>query len=193
ILFVDAGGKPDPDHPLIVWNQLGGDEFGATRAVSAADRGFNPPFSRNAPLSVPPRFVDEANLDFHLSPSSPLLDAGLPIADALWGGTTGGVDLGAFGLSAAAPSAMGERTLEAALKEVRTRANLPHARVLEAALLRGLDEDEAAAAVVARPAAAGPGDLMQRFERVRQGAPDPALWESLGSQPDKVLEMADSY
>ena len=37
------------------------------------------------------------------------------------------------------------------------------------------------------------GDLMARFERVRQGTPDPALWDLLAANPERLLELADLY
>ena len=81
----------------------------------------------------------------------------------------------------------------AAVKAVRTRAGMPHAQALEAALLRAAFDDAAAAAVLARMGPPAAGDLMARYERVRQGTPDPALWDVLAANPDGFLELADLY
>jgi tetratricopeptide (TPR) repeat protein len=167
-----------------------------------ADRSYDPVFSRNKAVSVVPRFVDEANLDFHLSAGSPLLDAGIAIADAEWGSTEGPADLGAFGIavsnSASGPADAGmERAragdYEAAVKAVRARANMPHAPAMEAALLRAALDDAGAAAVLARMGSPSAGDLVARYERVRQGTTDPALWDLLAANPERLLEMADMY
>uniref|UniRef100_Q02B52 Tetratricopeptide TPR_2 repeat protein n=1 Tax=Solibacter usitatus (strain Ellin6076) TaxID=234267 RepID=Q02B52_SOLUE len=196
-LFVDGTGKPQPEHPLVIWNQLAAGAFETTRPIGGADRTYDPPFSRNRSLSVPPQFVDEANLDFHLAPGSPLVAAGLPLANLLWGSSTGAVDLGAFGLNV---TTMSDWPTDAAMERARagdyeaalTIAKPPSA-ALEAALLRASDDDGGAAAALARIGAPAPEDLMARFERARQGTADPALWGALAAAPDRTLEMADLY
>ncbi|MCX6628814.1 MAG: tetratricopeptide repeat protein, partial [Candidatus Solibacter sp.] len=202
ILSVDAAGKAQPERASIIWNQLGGGAYEYAKSVAAADQGYGPTFSRNKAVSVVPWFVDEANLDFHLSAGSPLLDAGIAIADAEWGSSAGSVDLGAFGIAVSnAPSGPADAGMEraragdyaAAAKAVRTRANMPHALPMEAALLRAAFDDAGAAAVLARMGAPAAGDLMARYERVRQGTTDPALWDLLAANPERVLEMADLY
>jgi tetratricopeptide (TPR) repeat protein len=180
ILSVDAAGKPQPERAFIVWNQLGGGAYENAKSVTVADRSYEPTFSRNKPVSVIPRFVDEANLDFHLSAGSPLLATGLAITGAEWGSTQGQADLGAFGI-AIANSAPG------------ARVNMPRPPAIEAALLRAAFDDAGAAAALARMGAPGAGDLMGRYERVRQGTPDPALWDLLAANPERLLEMADLY
>jgi hypothetical protein len=202
LLYVDGAGKPQPEHPMVIWNQLGGGAFEAPKSVSAADRAYDPPFAGNRKLAAIPQFADEANADFHLSAASPLVGGGLPIANISWGSSTGAVDLGAFGMNVSKSSpwpadAMMERgragDYEAALKGLRTKANLPNAAPLEAALLRASDDDAGAAAVLARMGSPAVADLVARFERVRQGNADTALWEALAAAPDRALEMADLY
>jgi tetratricopeptide (TPR) repeat protein len=200
ILSVDTAGKPQPERAFIVWNQLGGGAYEAMKSIDAADRGYSPVFSRNK--TVVPRFVDEANLDFHLSAGSPLLDAGIAIVDADWGSTVGPADLGAFGIAispaASMPtgpamhSAMTGDYLAAA-QAVRARPDMPHALALEAALWREAFDDAGAARVLARMGTPGAGDLMARYERVRQGTGDPALWDLLAANPERLLGMADLY
>ena len=34
---------------------------------------------------------------------------------------------------------------------------------------------------------------MARYERVRQGTADPALWDLLAANPERLLELADLY
>jgi tetratricopeptide (TPR) repeat protein len=202
ILSVDAAGKPQPERAFIMWNQLGGGTYETLKSIAVADRSYNPSFSRNRAVSVVPRFVDEAKLDFHLSAGSPLLDAGIAIADAEWGSTVGPVDLGAFGIAASnavsGPADPGMEQAqagdyEAAAKAVRERANMPHALPMEAALLRAAFDDAGAAAVLARIGSPSAGDLVARYERVRQGTTDPALWDLLAANPERLLEMADTY
>ena len=190
-LAADGAGKVQPEKPVVVWNQLGGGQFEPPRPVAAADRSYAPVFNRNRPLSVAPAFVDEANFDFHLSAASPLIEGGLPVTDTRYGSSTGAVDLGAFGMRLSPgfqPPARPDD--EAALKALRL-ARPEHARPLEAALLRALDRDEAAAVLMKTPAAAD--DWMARYERIQQGASDPALWDALAAQPERLLTMADAY
>ena len=202
ILSLDAMGNPQPERAFIVWNQLGGGAYEAMKSIGAADRGYSPVFSRNRTLSVVPRFVDEANFDFHLSASSPLLDAGIAIADAEWGSIVGPVDLGAFGIAispaVSVPAASGmESALSgdylAAVQAVRAHPEMPHALALEAALLRAAFDEAGAAGVLARIGTPSAGDLMARYERVRQGTGDPALWDLMAANPERLLEMADLY
>jgi tetratricopeptide (TPR) repeat protein len=202
VLSVDAAGKPQPERAFIMWNQLGGGAYEIMKSIGAADRSYSPVFSRNRTLTVVPRFVDEANLDFHLSAGSPLLDGGIAIADAEWGSSVGPVDLGAFGIAVADAAAMpaGSGTenaragdYEAAVQAVRARPGMPHALAMEAALLRAAFDDAGAAAVLARIGTPSASDLMARYERVRQGTEDPALWDLLAANPERLLEMADLY
>ncbi len=202
ILAVDAAGRPQPDRPLIQWNLLGGGAFEETKTLAAVEKAYRPQFSRNVERSVIPRFVDEAHLDFHLAADSPLLGTGLGIADERWGSTVGTVDLGAYGAAvskaAYAPTETGMELGRAgefarAVKALRARSGVPHALALEAALLRADDDDEGAAKVLARMGTVAPQDLMGRFERFRQGAIDAALWETLATDAEANLEIADLY
>jgi tetratricopeptide (TPR) repeat protein len=202
ILSVDRAGKPQPERAFVVWNQLGGGPYESAKSIATADRSYNPVFSRNQALSVVPRFVDEANLDFRLSAGSPLLDAGIAIADAEWGATVGPVDLGAFGIAVSSAAAMPADSAmdsaragdyQAAVQAVRARPGMPNAQAVEAALLRAAFDDEGAARVLAGMGTPGAGDLMARYERVRQGIGDPALWDLLAANPERLLEMADLY
>jgi tetratricopeptide (TPR) repeat protein len=200
ILAVNATGLPQPDRAVIGWNELAAGTYDP-KPVAVADRSYGPVFTRNKELSVIPRFVDEAKRDFHLSAGSPLLDAGIAIVDAGWGSTAGPADLGAYGIvvSNAAPPA--DRGMEraragdyaAAIRAVREHANMPHAAAIAAALERAAYDDAAAAEVLGRMAPPGGGDLVERYERVRQGALDPALWDLLAANPERLLEMADLY
>jgi hypothetical protein len=78
---------------------------------------------------------------------------------------------------------------EAALRALRA-AKPAHARALEAALLRALDRDDAAAEAMK---GAMTEDWLERFERVQQGGTDAGLWDALAAQPERILEMADAY
>ncbi len=202
VLFVDTAGKPQPDRPIVIWNQLGGGTFEAAKSIAAADRTYDPPFSRNRSLSLMPQFADEKNADFHLSVGSPLLSAGLPIVNVDRGSSTGAVDVGAFGLSITTASpwpadAAMERgragDYDAAVQGLRAKTNSPNALALEAALLRAADDDAAAAAALTRMGSPAATDLMARFERAQQGTADAALWEALVAAPGRALEMADLY
>ena len=46
ILYVDRSGKPQPEQPVVIWNQSAGGAFEAPKSVAAADRTYDPPFSR---------------------------------------------------------------------------------------------------------------------------------------------------
>lgn len=201
ILSVTAAGKPLPERPAVIWFQLGGAAYESAKTIGIADRSYAPVFSRNRPLSVDPRFVDEASFDFHLSAGSPLLDAGIAIPGSMWGSTAGPVDLGAYGVNISAGATVADPAMEraragdfiAAAQAVRARTNLPHALAIEAALLRAAFDEPAAAVVLAKIGTPGAGDLMGRYERVRQGTPDPALWDLLAANSERLLEMADLY
>ncbi len=202
ILSVDAAGRPQPERAFVIWNQLGGGAYENAKSIGEADRGYDPVFSRNRALSVPPQFADETNGDFHLAEGSPLLSAGVAIADAEWGSIVGPADLGAFGIAVSKPaSGPIDTAMElarageygAAAKAVGARTDMPHALAVEAALLRAAFDEPAAAAVLARMGSPAAGDLIGRFERVRQGTPDPALWDLLGANPERLLELADLY
>ena len=123
-----------------------------------------------------PQFADESNADFHLSAGSPLLGAGLPVANISWGSSTGAVDLGAFGMNVstvspwpndAAMERARARDYEAALRGLRAKPNLPNSAALESWCARrtrcGRGDGAGADGSPAKT------DLMARFERVRRG------------------------
>jgi hypothetical protein len=206
ILAVGEGGKPQPDKPLIIWNR--GPNGADPKPLSVADKSY-PPFSRNKGLDMLPEFVDEANLDFHLSAGSPLIGAGVGIVDGEWGSTVGTPDLGAFGIRTAANLAAPPRGsdgsleavaaaaraggLEAAVDWLQAHPMTPDAGPLAAVLARTAEADEETRAAVAHLATRGASSLMARFESVRQGREDPGLWKELAADPERVLDLADSY
>ena len=185
ILAVGVNGKPEPDKPIIVWNRdANGEE---PKPLAHADKSYGA-FSRNKGLDVPPEFVDEARLDFHLSAGSPLIGAGIGIVDGEWGSTVGPIDLGAFGIPSVArlaPSAV-----EGTLEWLQAHPQTPDAAALAAALARAGELDDEDRAALPRLEGNSP---MARFERVRQGREDPALWTALAADPERVLDMADTY
>jgi hypothetical protein len=97
ILNVDVNGAPLTDQLFITWNHEAEGDFQYPKSLSYANTVYNPPFSQN--LAVIPKFVDEANLDLHLTASSSLIGAGTPVTDPDWGSPTGRVDLGPYGIS----------------------------------------------------------------------------------------------
>jgi len=99
MLYVDANGRPRPNQAIIIWNHAAQGSYQYPQTLSYADRYYSPPFSHNKGLDVIPKFVDEANFDYHLIENSPLIAAGTDVADAQWGSTDGPVDLGAFGIN----------------------------------------------------------------------------------------------
>ena len=98
-VYLDSAGMLQPNHGIIIWRH---DEQGSYQypvPLAQADTIYNPPFGHNKGLDVNPHFVDETNMDFHLSPGSPLLGAGVSLTDPLWGSPSGRLDLGAFGIA----------------------------------------------------------------------------------------------
>jgi hypothetical protein len=98
-LYFDAKGRPRPDQAIIIWNHADQASYQYPQTLSYADKNYSPPFSHNKGLDMSPKFVDEADLDFHLAVSSPLIGAGADVVDGEWGSTHGPVDLGVFGIS----------------------------------------------------------------------------------------------
>ena len=86
-------------------------DFQYPKTLAYAEQNYNPPFAHNKGLDVPPQFVDETNLDFHLAPGSPLLGAGTSINDLNWGATAGTIDVGAFGIAQVTTTAVAGGTL----------------------------------------------------------------------------------
>jgi hypothetical protein len=99
ILSVDAAGDLQPNREIIIWNHDANGAFEYPKTVAYADATYVPVFSHNKGLDVNPKFVNEAQFDFHLAGNSPLLGAGIGVADSEWGAPSGAVDLGAFGIS----------------------------------------------------------------------------------------------
>jgi hypothetical protein len=65
ILSVDSVSAPLPDKRVIIWSHDTPRGFEYHRSVADADRLYTPTFSHNTRLTVAPRFVDEADFDFH--------------------------------------------------------------------------------------------------------------------------------
>jgi hypothetical protein len=99
ITNVDDKGKPVKDQLFITWNHDAQGDFQYPKSLSFAEKHYSPPFSHNTPLAVVPMFVNESNLDFHLTVNSLLIGAGTAIADPDWGSPTGQIDLGPFGIT----------------------------------------------------------------------------------------------
>ena len=113
IVALDAGGRPQPDKRLIIWNHQAEGDFQYPRTVAQADSMYSPPFSHNHGLDVVPQFVEEARFDFHLASGSPLTAVGTKIQDADWPLPAGKIDLGAFGISPAPHRAAPSRSRDA--------------------------------------------------------------------------------
>ncbi len=66
--------------------------------MAYVDANFAPPFDNNLALSTfgLPSYVDPANMDFHLSPGSPLIHAGIAITDPNWPFTPATPNLGIY-------------------------------------------------------------------------------------------------
>jgi hypothetical protein len=93
----DSSGAPQFGTADIIWDVVAGGSSQYPQTLSYADTNYVPVFSNNQALEVLPQFVDEANFDFHLSATSPLIGAGTSIADPGWGSVSLPSDLGAFG------------------------------------------------------------------------------------------------
>jgi tetratricopeptide (TPR) repeat protein len=203
MVAVGASGKPQPDKPLYLWNRdANGEEW---KPLAVAEKAYAP-FARNKALDVPPEFVDEANLDLHLSAGSPLIGGGVGIVDGDWGSTVGVVDPGAFGIpsvanltagmagpdaemeGAAAAARSGD--YDAALQWFQAHPTAPDAGALASALARAAEVDDEAQAGLPRIEGGGP---MARFELVRQGREDPGLWTALAADPEAAVGLADRY
>jgi Flp pilus assembly protein TadD len=75
---------------------------------------------------------------------------------------------------------------------LRNGSKPARAGAIEAALLRAAG-DTGAAAALASAAQRDPTDFVTRYESLRQGGTDEALWEHLAADPERVLEIADLY
>jgi len=81
IVNVDDKGKPVKDQAFITWNHDAQGDFQYPKSLTFADKNYSPPFSHNKALAVVPMFVNESNLDFHLTVNSLLIGAGTPISN----------------------------------------------------------------------------------------------------------------
>ena len=80
------------------------------------------------------------------------------------------------------------------LKEgLRTSPDAVRAGALEVALLRHAGETAEAARRLRAWRTLDPTSSRLRYEAVRLGTPDAALWEHLGADPDRVLNLASEY
>jgi len=86
-----------------------------------------------------------------------------------------------------------ERALNEMDKVLATHPDLERAWVADAAVLRRAGQAAAAATVLERALALDPIDSLARFEGLREGKADEALWEHLGADPERVLEVADFF
>ena len=98
IAAADQNGNLVPGKAIVIWNHSAQGNWQYPQTLDYADKSYSPPFKKNKGLDVDPKFVDEANFDFHLSAASPLNSAGMTVYDTEWGTAEGGVDLGAFGI-----------------------------------------------------------------------------------------------
>jgi hypothetical protein len=97
--FLSVGPEgPLPDRKVLIWAHETPGGFEYPVSVADADAKYSPPFSRNAAVTAVPKFVNEANFDFHLQRGSPLIGAGTRVTDTVWGTATGTLDVGAFGI-----------------------------------------------------------------------------------------------
>jgi hypothetical protein len=98
IVYADQNGNLMPGQSIIVWNHSGGSPWEYPKPLAYADQSYSPPFYGNKGLDVDPKFVNEKAFDFHLTPASPMINAGIIIYDVEWGTAQGGVDLGPYGI-----------------------------------------------------------------------------------------------
>jgi hypothetical protein len=95
LLELEASGKPLSGRASVIWNHSAGSPYENPQPLAHADRNY-PPFARNLSVSLPPRFVDEKNLDLHLNADSPLVEAGVAVGDTAWGSAVGTPGVGPF-------------------------------------------------------------------------------------------------
>ncbi len=103
--FLKSGGNGSSG--IFVWNQDSGGAFSYPQTLAYAESNYAPAVANNVGLDVDPQFVDPANMDFHLSPTSPVRGRGVWVADGLWPFPLprgNSIDLGPyFSLGATAP------------------------------------------------------------------------------------------
>jgi len=76
---------------------------------------------------------------------------------------------------------------------MRTSPDAVRAGALEVALLRRAGRTSEAARRLRAGRAVDPTSSWLRYEAVRLGTPDAALWDHLGADPDRVLDLASEY
>ena len=76
---------------------------------------------------------------------------------------------------------------------MRTSPDAVRAGALEVALLRRAGRTSEAARRLRAWRAVDPTSSWLRYEAVRLGTPDAALWDHLGADPDRVLDLASEY
>jgi hypothetical protein len=94
--------------------------------------------------------------------------------------------------AALARTASARAAVDALRAALRSGAKPARAGAIEAALLRAAG-DTGAAAALASAAQRDPTYFVARYESLRQGGTDEALWEHLAADPERVLEIADLY
>jgi predicted Zn-dependent protease len=83
--------------------------------------------------------------------------------------------------------------LDFAQKAVNRRPSLLVARKLQVAILRHTGRDAEALQLLDAALALDPLDSFLRFEATRLGARDDALWPHLAADPERVLNLVDTY
>jgi len=78
-------------------------------------------------------------------------------------------------------------------KDAYDKLAAPQRAALEVALLRRTGRTAEAARHMREWRGLDPTSNWLRYEAVRLGNPDPALWEHLGADPDRVLDLASEY
>jgi tetratricopeptide (TPR) repeat protein len=86
-----------------------------------------------------------------------------------------------------------ERALARVGEAVQAAPDAVRAGALEVALLRRAGRSADATRRLRAWRAVDPTSSLLRYEAVRLGSPDAALWEHLGADPDRVLNLASEY
>ncbi|HEU0107007.1 MAG TPA: DUF5107 domain-containing protein [Vicinamibacteria bacterium] len=86
-----------------------------------------------------------------------------------------------------------KRALDRLTESVHAAPDAVRAGSLEVALLRHAGRTAVATRRLREWRAVDPTSSLLRYEAVRLGTPDPALWEHLGADPDRVLNLATEY
>jgi tetratricopeptide (TPR) repeat protein len=86
-----------------------------------------------------------------------------------------------------------KRALDRLMDSVHAAPDAVRAGALEVALLRHAGRTAEATRRLREWRAVDPTSSLLRYEAVRLGTPDAALWEHLGADPDRVLNLATEY